>query len=131
MLRALLFSTATALLCYVVAGVVTFPVERNLTIFPGTTMGFEFSEENLFEMFRFSGPVDCVSFSFNSTRPMNAALFFERWDYIKDYVNNHTVPPPDREGIVPGSECAPLKWLCALDVTFHRFAGAIKQPCAR
>ena len=106
MLRSLLFSTVTALLCYVVGGAVTFPVVRNFTIFPGTTMGFEFSEENLFEVFRFSGTVDCVYYSFNSTLPMNAVLFFERWAYIEEYAGLHAIPPVDG-GIVPGSECVP------------------------
>lgn len=79
-----------------------FPIERKLVLNPGTTVGFEYSEENLFEFLSFSGTVDCVYYSYSSTRPMNAALWFQHWSYLEEYALNYTVPPVDK-GIVPGS----------------------------
>jgi len=79
-----------------------FPVRREMDIKPGTTMGFEYSEENLFNLLRFSGTVDCVYYSFNSTQPLNAALWYQRWSYLSEYATNNTLPPLDK-GVVPES----------------------------
>ena len=97
---ALLFVAATAL-CLAVSGL-KFPIVREFHFAPGTTAGFEFSEENLFETIRLSGTVDCVYYRFNSTRKMHAALWYQRWEYLREYAANFSAPPVD-ESIVPHS----------------------------
>lgn len=97
-----LTDVALLLVWVTAAAALSLPVERTLTIRPGTTMGFEFNETTVFEFLAFKGTIDCLSYNFTSTQPMNAAIWFEHLAYIKEYALNHTIPPIG-QGVVPNS----------------------------